>query len=162
MNLYSPWAHRALIFRQLKDLSDHITVDVGHPDMMAEGWSLSPDFAGATGDSLFGKTKLHEIYTKSDPGVSGRVTVPVLWDKKTDSIVSNESSEIIRMFNSAFNGLTGNIADYWPSEMHAEIEPINARIYSTFNNGVYKSGFSTSQSAYDEAVTDLFDTMEWL
>ncbi|MFT4715802.1 MAG: putative glutathione S-transferase [Paracoccaceae bacterium] len=157
-----PWAHRTLIFRQLKDLTDHISVDVVHPDMLDTGWSLSPDYPGATGDTLFGKSNLHEIYTQADPDVSGRVTVPVLWDKKTGTIVSNESSEIIRMFNSTFNGLTGNNADYWPNDLRQDMEPINARIYSTFNNGVYKSGFATTQSAYDEAVTALFDTLEWL
>lgn len=157
-----PWAHRTLIFRQLKDLTDHITVDVVHPDMMTQGWSLSADYPGATGDSLFGKTHLHEIYTEADPSVSGRVTVPILWDKQTGSIVSNESSEIIRMFNSAFDDLTGNSLDLWPADLRDKMEPINERIYSTFNNGVYKSGFATKQSAYDEAVTSLFDTLDWL
>lgn len=157
-----PWAHRVLIFRQLKDLIDHISVDVVHPDMMGEGWSLSTDFPGTTGDSLFGKTRLHQIYTQAEAQVSGRVTVPILWDKQTGTIVSNESSEIIRMLNSAFDGLTGNSADFWPVDLHNDIEPINARIYSTLNNGVYKSGFATTQPAYDEAVTTLFDTMDWL
>jgi glutathionyl-hydroquinone reductase len=157
-----PWAHRTLIFRQLKDLADHITFDVVHPDMMSEGWSLSSDYDGATGDSLFGKQNLHEIYTHADPDVSGRVTVPILWDEKTGTIVSNESSEIIRMFNSAFDGITGNNADYWPEILRQDMEPINQRIYSSFNNGVYKSGFATTQAAYDDAVTALFDTLEWL
>jgi glutathionyl-hydroquinone reductase len=157
-----PWAHRTLIFRQLKDLADHISVDVVHPEMLAKGWTLSKDYPGATGDSLFGKQNLHEIYTQSDPEVSGRVTVPVLWDKKTDGIVSNESSEIIRMFNSAFDHLTENNADFWPEPLRDEIEILNARIYSGFNNGVYKAGFATSQSAYDKAVAVVFDTLDWL
>ncbi|MEL7345302.1 MAG: glutathione S-transferase C-terminal domain-containing protein, partial [Pseudomonadota bacterium] len=104
----------------------------------------------------------YEIYLMADPKVSCRVTVPILWDKQTKSIVSNESSEIIRMFNSAFNNLTGNTDDYWPQDLRDAIEPVNARIYDTFNNGVYRSGFSTTQSAYDAAVTALFETMDWL
>jgi glutathionyl-hydroquinone reductase len=157
-----PWAHRTLIFRQLKDLANHISVDVVHPDMLADGWSLSADYPGATGDSLFKKQNLHEIYTQSDPDISGRVTVPVLWDKKTGRIVSNESSEIIRMFNSAFDHLTENSADFWPEPLRGEIEILNARIYSGFNNGVYKAGFATSQAAYNEAAAGVFDTLDWL
>lgn len=157
-----PWAHRTLIFRQLKGLSDHISVDVVHPDMMSGGWSLDANFPGATGDSLFGKPFLRDIYTQADPEVSGRVTVPILWDKQTNTIVSNESAEIIRMFNCAFNDMTGNSTDFWPSHLQEAMEPINERIYSTFNNGVYKSGFATTQAAYDEAVTELFDTLDWL
>ncbi|MEO0917870.1 MAG: glutathione S-transferase C-terminal domain-containing protein, partial [Pseudomonadota bacterium] len=103
-----------------------------------------------------------DIYTKADPKFSGRVTVPILWDKKRETIVSNESSEIIRMFNSAFDGITGNTLDFWPEALRAEIEPVNDRIYDTFNNGVYKSGFATTQEAYDAAVVPLFDTMDWL
>lgn len=157
-----PWAHRTLIFRQIKDLADHITFDVVHPDMMTDGWTFATNFPGATGDSLFGSNFVREIYTRADPQVSGRVTVPILWDKQTNTIVSNESSEIIRMFNTAFNGLTGNNADYWPEDLKAEIETVNNRIYSTLNNGVYKSGFASTQTAYDEAVTALFDTLDWL
>jgi len=157
-----PWAHRTLIFRQIKDLADHITFDVVHPDMMTDGWTFATNFPGATGDSLFGSNFVREIYTRADPQVSGRVTVPILWDKQTNTIVSNESSEITRMFNTAFNGLTGNNADYWPEDLKAEIETVNNRIYSTLNNGVYKSGFASTQTAYDEAVTALFDTLDWL
>ncbi len=157
-----PWAHRTLIFRQIKGLTDHISVDVVHPDMMQGGWSFQADYPGATGDSLSGKPFLRDIYTLADPDVSGRVTVPILWDKQQNTIVSNESSEIIRMFNSAFDGITGNNADYWPETLRTAMEPINQRIYSTFNNGVYKSGFASTQQAYDEAVTALFDTLEWL
>lgn len=157
-----PWAHRTLIFRAIKDLTPHISVSVVHPDMLNDGWSFETDFAGATGDTLAGRHFMRDVYTDVDPKVSGRVTVPVLFDTKTNSIVSNESSEIIRMFNSAFNGLTGNTKDYWPEDIRAEIEDVNARIYSTLNNGVYKSGFASTQEAYDAAVHPLFDTLDWL
>lgn len=157
-----PWAHRTLIFRALKGLTDHITVSVVHPDMLDDGWSFSTDYAGATGDTLYGLPFARDIYTKADPEVSGRVTVPILWDKQRQTIVSNESSEIIRMFNSAFNGLTDNTDDYWPKDLRAAIEPVNDRIYNTLNNGVYKSGFAATQAAYSEAVTALFETLDWL
>jgi len=157
-----PWAHRALIFRQLKDLTDHIGVSAVHPDMLGDGWSFATDFDGATGDRLYDLPFARDIYTKADPKFTGRVTVPILWDKKQETIVSNESSEIIRMFNSAFDGLTGNSDDYWPEELREEIAPVNQRIYDTLNNGVYKSGFATSQEAYDEAVHPLFDTLDWI
>lgn len=157
-----PWAHRTLIFRKLKGLEDLIGVSAVHPDMLAEGWTFEEDDHGATGDTLYGLPFARDIYLKADPKVSGRVTVPILWDKKQETIVSNESSEIIRMFNSAFDATTGNTLDFWPEELREEIEPINARIYDTFNNGVYKSGFATTQSAYDAAVHPLFDTLDWL
>ncbi|GAB5435374.1 glutathione S-transferase family protein [Falsiruegeria mediterranea] len=157
-----PWAHRTLIFRQLKDLSDHITVSAVHPDMMDQGWTFEEDDHGATGDDLYGLSHAYQVYTKADPTYSGRVTVPILWDKERETIVSNESSEIIRMFNSAFDKLTGNTDDYWPEPMRDAIEEVNARIYDTLNNGVYKSGFATTQAAYDAAVHPLFDTLDWL
>ena len=157
-----PWAHRTLIYRKLKGLEDLISVSVVHPDMLADGWTFADDFAGATGDTLYDLPFLRDIYIKADPTVTGRVTVPILWDKKRETIVSNESSEIIRMFNSAFNGLTGNHADFWPEDKRDAIEEVNARIYSTINNGVYKSGFATTQSAYDDAVSALFETFDWL
>ncbi len=157
-----PWAHRTLIFRELKGLRDHVSVSVVNPDMLDQGWTFEPDAQGATGDTLYGLTHAHQIYTKADPAYSGRVTVPILWDKAQETIVSNESSEIIRMFNSAFNGITGNTDDYWPEAMRDEIEAVNARIYSDVNNGVYKSGFATTQEAYDAAVHPLFDTLDWL
>ncbi len=162
VSLACPWAHRTLIFREIKGLRDLISVSVVHPDMLSDGWSFAADFPGATGDSLYGLPFLREIYLKADPRISGRVTVPILWDKKTDSIVSNESAEIIRMFNSAFDGITGNTDDYWPEDLREAIEPVNQRIYDTINNGVYKSGFATSQDAYDGAVTALFDSLDWL
>ncbi len=157
-----PWAHRTLIFRELKGLREHISVSVVHPDMLDKGWTFETDDHGATGDKLFGHDFAHQIYTRADPNYSGRVTVPILWDKVEKTIVSNESSEIIRMFNSAFNGITGNTDDYWPEAMRDEIEEVNARIYSDVNNGVYKCGFATSQEAYDAAIDPLFDTLDWL
>lgn len=157
-----PWAHRTLIFRALKGLSDHISVSVVHPDMLSDGWTFETDAHGATGDTLYGLPFARDIYLKDDPKASGRVTVPILWDKEREMIVSNESSEIIRMFNSAFDGLTGNRDDYWPEAMRGGIEEVNERIYHSFNNGVYKAGFATSQEAYDAAIGPLFDTMDWL
>ncbi|WP_158966138.1 glutathione S-transferase family protein [Chachezhania sediminis] len=157
-----PWAHRTLIFRALKGLTDHIDVSVVHPDMLDMGWSFATTFDGATGDRLFGADFLHQIYQRARPDVTGRATVPVLWDKERGTIVSNESSEIIRMFNSAFDGITGDTQDFWPEELRDEIEPVNERVYETLNNGVYKSGFATTQDAYDAAVHPLFDTLDWL
>lgn len=162
VSLACPWAHRALIFRALKDLEPLIDVSVVHPDMLGEGWTFDADYPAATGDRLHGDRFLRETYLRADPGLSGRVTVPVLWDKQRETIVSNESAEIIRMFNSAFDGLTGNRDDYWPEALREAIEPVNARIYDTVNNGVYKAGFATTQEAYDEAVHPLFDTLDWI
>ena len=157
-----PWAHRTLIFRALKGLSAHIDVSVVHPDMLEDGWELREDYPGATGDRLHSSRYLRDVYLRAKPDVSGRVTVPVLWDKARDTIVSNESAEIIRMFNSAFDAVTGNTDDYWPADLRDDIETVNARIYDTVNNGVYKSGFATRQDAYDKAVRALFDTLDWL
>ncbi len=154
-----PWAHRTLIFRALKGLTDHISVDAVHPDMLDDGWTFAKD-AHATGDSLFGSEFARDIYLRAKPDMTGRVTVPILWDKQTDTIVSNESSEIIRMFNSAFNEITGNHDDYYPTALHADIDAINATIYSNVNNGVYKAGFATTQDAYNAAVTSLFETLD--
>lgn len=157
-----PWAHRTLIFRALKGLEAHVGVSVVHPDMLSDGWTFTAGFPGATGDRLGGHRFLREVYTDAQPGVSGRATVPVLWDRKTGGIVSNESAEIIRMFNAAFDGITGNRRDFWPADLRAAIEPVNARIYDTLNNGVYRCGFATTQAAYDAAVGPLFDTLDWL
>ena len=162
VSLACPWAHRTLIFRQLKGLQDLITVSVVHPDMLEHGWTFQTDEHGATGDTLYGLDYAYQVYTRADPRYSGRVTVPILWDKAQETIVSNESSEIIRMFNSAFDEITGNTDDYWPAEMRDAIEEVNARVYSNVNNGVYKSGFATTQAAYDAAVHPLFDTLDWL
>lgn len=157
-----PWAHRTLIFRALKGLEDHISVSAVHPDMLGDGWTFDDDFDGATGDTLFGTAFARDIYTRAEPNFTGRVTVPILWDKQQGTIVSNESSEIIRMFNSAFDGINGNIDDYWPENMRDQIEVVNDRIYDTFNNGVYKAGFATTQAAYDAAIVPLFETLDWI
>lgn len=157
-----PWAHRTLIFRALKDLTNHIGVSAVHPDMLKNGWTFQTDDVGASGDQCYRLPFARDLYIKADPQVSGRVTVPILWDRKTETIVSNESSEIIRMFNSAFDDLTENRLDFWPIDLRDAIEPVNDRIYDTLNNGVYKCGFATTQDAYDAAITPLFDTMDWL
>jgi len=157
-----PWAHRTLIFRALKGLEGMIDVSAVHPEMLNDGWTFGDDFDGATGDKLFGSAFMRDIYTRADPQISGRVTVPVLWDKKQGTIVSNESAEIIRMLNTAFDGLTGNTDDYYPEALRAEIDAVNARIYDEVNNGVYKSGFATTQEAYEKAVYPLFDALDWL
>ena len=156
-----PWAHRTLIFRALKGLEDHISLSVVDPDMLSDGWTLKGE-RGGTGDTLYGLEFMRDIYTKADPKISGRVTVPVLWDKQRETIVSNESAEIIRMLNCAFDGITGNTLDFWPEGQRDAIEEVNARIYDTLNNGVYKSGFATTQEAYEAAVLPLFETMDWL
>lgn len=162
VSLACPWAHRTLIVRELKGLAPHIDVSVVHPDMLTDGWTFATDFDGATGDRLFGLPFMRDIYLRADPAISGRVTVPVLWDRARDTIVSNESAEIIRMFNTAFDGITGNRLDLWPEDLREEIAPVNDRIYDTLNNGVYKAGFATTQKAYDAAVGPLFDTLDWL
>ncbi|MEO0544004.1 MAG: glutathione S-transferase family protein [Pseudomonadota bacterium] len=161
VSLACPWAHRTLIFRKLKGLEPLIDVSIVHHFMGANGWTFETDET-AKGDQLFGSNFMHEIYTRAAPDYTGRVTVPVLWDKKTNTIVSNESSEVIRMFNSAFNEITGNDLDFYPSDLRAEIDEINERIYHKVNNGVYKSGFATTTEAYEEAVTALFESLDWL
>ena len=157
-----PWANRALFFRRLKGLEDLIGVSVVHPDMLVEGWEFRTDFDGATGDRVFGLPYLRDVYLRAAPKMTGRVTVPLLWDLRRDCIVSNESADIIRMFNGAFDGLTGNADDYWPEDLRDAIAPVNERIYDTVNNGVYRAGFATSQSAYDAAARALFETLDWL
>ncbi|TJZ92315.1 glutathione S-transferase family protein [Paracoccus gahaiensis] len=157
-----PWAHRTMIFRALKGLEEHIEVSVVHPEMLKEGWEFRTDFDGATGDRQFGLDYLRQVYLKTDPKMSGRVTVPVLWDSRTGRIVSNESADIIRMFNSAFDEVTGNRDDYWPEALRDRIDEVNDRVYGTVNNGVYKAGFATSQEAYDKAVHPLFDSLDWI
>ncbi|MCE6960137.1 glutathione S-transferase family protein [Cereibacter sphaeroides] len=162
VSLACPWAHRTLIFRSLKGLGSLIGVSVVHPDMLADGWTFSRDFPGATGDRLHGLPFLRDLYLRADPGISARVTVPVLWDRTRQTIVSNESADIIRMFNSAFDGLTGNRQDFHPAALRERIDALNARIYETVNNGVYRAGFATSQQAYDEAAPAVFATLDWL
>ncbi|MGI9372603.1 MAG: glutathione S-transferase family protein [Hyphomicrobiales bacterium] len=156
-----PWAHRTLVYRALKGLEEHISVSIVDPVMLDNGWYFS-DREGCTPDTVLGKTNLYEVYTQAAPDYTGRVSVPVLWDKKTGTIVNNESAEIIRMFNSAFNGLTGNTVNYYPEALHAQIKEINERVYNTLNNGVYKSGFARTQEAYEAAVVPLFETLDWL
>ena len=157
-----PWATRTLIYRQLKDLNDHISVSVVHPDMLEEGWVFDTSFPGATEDHLYGKRFLREIYQKADPKITTSVTVPILWDKKTETIVNNESSQIIRILNTAFNDLTDNHNDYYPEDKRELIDELNDIIYDSVNNGVYKSGFALSQEAYDSAVSKLFETLDFL
>ncbi|EGR2914987.1 glutathione S-transferase family protein [Vibrio parahaemolyticus] len=154
VSLACPWAHRTLIFRKLKGLEPHIDVTVVCPDMLSQGWQMGLP------DPLFGHTRMHQIYTQAKPDYTGRVTVPVLWDKKTNTIVSNESSEIIRMFNSAFNDLTGNHDDYYPEPLRGVIDEWNDYIYPNVNNGVYRCGFATSQEAYEEAFESLFSALD--
>lgn len=156
-----PWAHRAMIFRAIKELEEIISVSVVDHLMVSKGWEFSTN-PGAIPDSLFGAKTMAEIYLKAAPNFTGRVTVPVLWDKQKATIVSNESSEIIRMFNSAFNHITGNSLDFYPEALRANIDAINDTIYHTVNNGVYKSGFATTKEAYEEAVTTLFHTLDQL
>ena len=148
-----PWPHSTLIFRALKGLEDHISISVVHHDMLTEGWTFAQDFEGATGDRLYGSPFARDIYTRADPVFTGRVPVPILWDKARETIVSNESSEIIRMFNSAFNDVTGNTDDYWPQALRDAIAPVNDRIYDTFNNGVYRSGFATTQDWAEDRLS---------
>jgi putative glutathione S-transferase len=161
VSLACPWAHRTLIFRKLKKLDGLISVSIVSPYMFEQGWTFKRD-EGSTGDHLHDATTLGEIYLKTNPKYSGRVTVPVLWDRKRATIVNNESSEIIRMFNSAFNGLTGDMSDYYPQGLRSEIDAINTRMYETVNNGVYRCGFATSQEAYEEAFAQLFETLDVL
>ncbi|MGM0559588.1 MAG: glutathione S-transferase family protein [Pseudomonadota bacterium] len=161
VSLACPWAHRVLIFRKLKKLENLLPVSVVHWYMGKNGWEFREE-DGATGDPLFGFDYLHQLYTKAKPDYSGRVTVPTLWDKKKGTIVSNESAEIIRMLNSAFEDYTDVDHDFYPPELREEIDAVNARVYDTVNNGVYKSGFATTQQAYGEAVIPLFDSLDWL
>lgn len=154
VSLACPWAHRTLIFRSLKGLEPHIDVTVVCPDMMGEGWQMGLP------EPLFGHVRLHQIYTQAKPDYTGRVTVPVLWDKKTQTIVSNESAEIIRMFNSEFNQLTGNHEDYYPRAYRNAIDEWNAFIYPNVNNGVYRCGFATTQEAYEQAYDHLFSALD--
>lgn len=161
VSLACPWAHRTLIFRKLKGLEDAIGVSIVDHYMAENGWEFKVR-DGATGDPVNGKDYLWQVYVKAMADYSGRVTVPVLWDKQTQTIVSNESSEIIRMMNSAFAGIAKPSPDFYPPELRAEIDAINAVVYDTVNNGVYKAGFATTQTAYDKAVVPLFDTLDML
>jgi putative glutathione S-transferase len=156
-----PWAHRTLIFRKLKGLEDMISVSVVHWYMAENGWTFA-DGDGVIPDPIHGADYMYQVYQAAHASYTGRVTVPVLWDKTKDTIVSNESADIIRMFNSAFDGIGATEGDYYPEPLRDEIDEINARVYDTVNNGVYKAGFATTQSAYEEAVEPLFESLEWL
>lgn len=156
-----PWAHRTLIFRKLKGLEDMIPLSVVHWYMAENGWTFA-DGDGVVPDPIHDADYMYQVYQAANSSYTGRVTVPVLWDKRQDTIVSNESADIIRMFNSAFDDIGATEGDYYPEPLREEIDDINARVYSTVNNGVYKSGFATTQDAYEEAVEPLFESLEWL
>ncbi len=165
VSLACPWAHRTLILRKLKGLEDAIGVSVVHPHMLDNGWEYAAEVSDelhrfdGTGDRLHGYRCHHQLYTHADPHYTGRVTVPVLWDRERDTIVSNESADIVRMFNSGFAGIA-NDDDYYPPELRDEIEAINAAVYDHVNNGVYRSGFATTQQAYEEAFDALFAELD--
>ncbi|WP_202842235.1 glutathione S-transferase family protein [Luteimonas saliphila] len=156
-----PWAHRAAIFRELKGLQDMIGLSVTHWLMADDGWTFQPG-PGVVPDPLFGVDTLWQLYVRSNPSYTGRVTVPVLWDKARGCIVSNESADILRMFNSAFDSVGAHEGDYSPPALRDEIDAVNARVYDGLNNGVYKAGFAKKQAAYDEAVGGVFETLDWL
>jgi putative glutathione S-transferase len=161
VSLACPWAHRTLIFRKLKGLEEMIGVSVVNWRMLEHGWTFETG-PGVIPDPINGARYLHQVYTAAQPTYTGKVTVPVLWDKAQGTIVNNESAEIIRMFNQAFDGIGAKAGDFYPAGLRAEIDNLNARIYGTVNNGVYKAGFATQQEAYEEAVTALFDSLDWL
>ncbi len=160
ISLACPWASRTYIFLKLKKLEGLITLSVTSPYMLEQGWSFKEDFPGVIPDKIFNKKYLHQIYTKTDPHYTGKVTVPVLFDKKTNTIVNSESADIIRIFNSAFNKLTGDHNDFYPESMRSDIDSINEFIYENINNGVYKAGFAQTQSSYEEAVRNLFSALD--
>jgi putative glutathione S-transferase len=161
VSLACPWAHRTLIFRQLKGLAGHIGVSVVSPDMLNHGWTFDTD-AGSSGDPLYHSDFMHQIYTRNKSDYTGRVTVPVLWDKQQECIVSNESAEIIRMLNSAFDDITGDQQDFCPDYLKSQIDEVNERVYHTINNGVYKAGFATQPEKYEAAFNELFASLDWL
>ncbi len=157
--LACPWAHRTLIFRKLKKLEDAISLSIVAPLMLGDGWTFD-ESDGSTGDPVNGQRTLAGVYLMTDPQFTGRVTVPVLWDKEKRTIVNNESSEIIRMFNSAFDAVTGATDDFYPPALRGEVDRINALVYPAINNGVYRAGFATTQDAYEEAYRTLFDALD--
>ncbi len=163
ISLACPWAHRTLIFRKLKGLEEHIGLSVVHPHMGPKGWHFDDSFPGATKDAVHGADYMYEVYLQAKPDYTGIVTVPVLWDKQRETIVNNESSEIIRMFNSAFDALTDQAAlDFYPEALHAGINAVNAEVYENVNNGVYRCGFAGDQDAYERAFDCLFATLDTL
>jgi len=159
VSLACPWAHRTLIFRKLKKLEPIVSLSIVDPLMGDEGWAFS-NFPGAIPDEVNGKQRLYEIYLLAEPRYTGRVTVPVLWDKERKTIVNNESSEIIRMFNSAFDEFTDAHDDYYPQELRGEIDAINELVYKHINNGGYRAGFASTQEAYADAFGDLFASLD--
>ena len=159
VSLACPWAHRTVLFRKLKGLEDVISMTEVEPLMGDEGWQFGPD---ADLDTVNGKQKLNQIYLLTDPRYTGRVSVPVLWDKERRTIVNNESPEIIRMLNSAFDAFTNNRTDYYPAELRGEIDAVNALVFKNVNNGVYRCGFASTQEAYEEAFLDLCGTLDQL
>ncbi len=159
VSLACPWAHRTVIFRKLKALENVISMSVVSPEMGRDGWTFDKT-AGSTGDAVNGKAKLSEVYLVAAPRYTGRVSVPVLWDKERRTIVNNESSEIIRMLNAAFDAFTNVRTDFYPTELRAEVDRLNDLIYPNVNNGVYRTGFATSQGAYEHAFRNLFDTLD--
>ena len=161
VSLACPWAHRTTIYRKLKGLEDMISLSVVHPFMGDKGWTFA-EGAGVIADPIANASYLYEVYVAAKPDYTGRVTVPILWDKKTNTIVSNESSEIIRMLNSAFDEVGATDVNFLPTELLAEIDTINEFVYSAVNNGVYKAGFATTEAAYKEAVVTLFDALDTL
>ena len=161
VSLACPWAHRTTIYRKLKGLEDMISLSIVHPFMGDKGWTFA-EGTGVIADPIVKADYLYEVYIAAKPDYTGRVTVPILWDKKTNSIVSNESSEIIRMFNSAFDEVGATAVNFLPTELLAEIDEINEFVYSAVNNGVYKAGFATTEAAYKEAVITLFDALDTL
>ena len=161
VSLACPWAHRTTIYRKLKGLEDMISLSVVHPFMGDKGWTFA-EGAGVIADPIVNASYLYEVYVAAKPNYTGRVTVPILWDKKTNTIVSNESSEIIRMLNSAFDEVGATDVNFLPKALLAEIDTINEFVYSAVNNGVYKAGFATTEAAYKEAVVTLFDALDTL
>ncbi|HFI0270836.1 TPA: glutathione S-transferase family protein [Streptococcus suis] len=161
ISLACPWASRTLIMRKLKGLEDHISLSIVHPLMLENGWTFA-DGPGVIKDFLFNSDYLYQVYLKADPNYTGRVTVPVLWDKETNTIVNNESAEIMRMFNTAFNDITGNYEDFYPEHLQTEIDAMNDFVYPNINNGVYKAGFSTNQAVYEKEVKNLFAALDKL
>jgi putative glutathione S-transferase len=159
--LSCPWAHRTIIFRKLKGLENVVSMSIVSPDMLKDGWTFNKE-EGSSGDAANGKNKLSEIYLLADPKYTGRVSVPVLWDKQRKTIVNNESSEIIRMFNSAFDAFTNVHTDYYPEELRPKIDRLNDQIYTGVNNGVYRAGFATAKGAYEQAFRNVFDTLDEL
>ena len=159
VSLACPWAHRTVIFRKLKALENVVGLSVVSPEMGRDGWTFDTS-TGSTGDAVNGKAKLSDVYVLAEPRYTGRVSVPLLWDKRRKTIVNNESSEIIRIFNSAFDAQTNVRTDYYPAALRGEIDRLNEKIYANVNNGVYRAGFATTQAAYEQAFRNLFDTLE--